>query len=276
MSVGKLHRYGLPFANVVANGIATCSVTVGRTIADIKLALGGTALTKAMLSMVKVKANGKTIMEGSGSQIDRINAFRGDHTDAAFLVLPFLDVGGVMKVDRMIGAFDTSIGVQDITIEVTIAGAIAPTLKAVITEYAPQRAPSGKIAPFAGLISKIRRYPFDVSTGGQLPVKLPYGQTAGSIIKRVHIEHGGNLTDLTVKEDGLVIHEMTVAENQFEQQRWGRVPQANTYTVDFTDTGSFEEAMDTRGLRSLEWLPEFSAADNGFIMVEYLDPLGNL
>jgi hypothetical protein len=36
------------------------------------------------------------------------------------------------------------------------------------------------------------------------------------------------------------------------------------------------KALDTRDAKSLEWLFDFSAADNGTVLVEYLDPLGNL
>ena len=37
-----------------------------------------------------------------------------------------------------------------------------------------------------------------------------------------------------------------------------------------------KKALDTRNAKSLEWLFDFSAADSGNIIVEYLYPLGNL
>ena len=64
MSVGKLTRYGLPFANVIANGVATNNISPGRTLEVFRLRLGGTTLTKSMISGVKIKANGKVIVEG--------------------------------------------------------------------------------------------------------------------------------------------------------------------------------------------------------------------
>jgi hypothetical protein len=135
---------------------------------------------------------------------------------------------------------------------------------------------SGNAAPFAGVMAKVLRYPFNIATGGRLPVTVPFGPGNGSVIKRLHVEHGGNMTGATVKQDGLVVHESLKLENEYEQKRWGRVPQANLYTLDFMVDGNVNKSLDTRSARSLEWLFDFSAADSGYVIVEYLDSLGNL
>lgn len=275
MSVGKLTRYGLPFSNVTANGTATNQITPGRTLENFRLKLGGT-FTKAMITLLRIKANGKTIIEGSGTQLDMINAYRGESTAAAFLDLQFADYKMLSEIDRMVGAFDTSLGIQNITTEVTIAGATAPVLTPILVESANQKAPNGDAVPFAGLMSKILSYPFNVSTGGKLAVNVPFGPQSGAIIKRFHVFHGGQMTGATVKQDGLVIHESVTAENQFGQQKAGRVPQSNVYTIDFVLDGNIKKALDTRDARSLEWLLDFSAASSGTVLVEYIDPLGNL
>ncbi len=275
MSVGKLTRYGLPFSNVVPSGTATNQVTPGRTLENLRLKLGGTALTKAMVSLFKLKANGKVIMECTGTQLDAINAYRGEATAAAFLDVQFADYSMIAELDRMVGAFDTSQGISNITSEVTIAGATAPVLTPILIESAQQKARDGTAAPFAGLISKVLSYPFSQSTGGRLAVNLPFGNT-GSIIKRIHVFHTGTVTGATMKEDGLVIHESVAAENQFDQTKAKRVPQANVYTIDFVLDGNIKKALDTRNARSLEFLLDFSAAGSGTVLVEYLDPLGNL
>lgn len=275
MSVGKLNRYGLPFSNVVASGTATNQITPGRTLEVSRLKLGGT-FTKAMISMLKYKANGKVILEGTGADIDKINAYRGVATDAAYLDLFFADYAMNNELDRMVGAFDTSLGISNITQEVTIAGATAPVMTQILVESAQQKDKAGVAAPYAPLISKLLRYPFNISTGGKLPVNVPFGPQSGSIIKRLHVLHGGNMTGATVKEDGLVVHESLRLENEHEQKRFGRIPQTNVYTIDFVVDGNIRNALDTRSARSLEWLFDFSAADTGTVYVEYLDPLGNL
>lgn len=276
MSVGKHYRGGLPFSNVVAAGTATNMITPGKTIESIMLELGGTSLTKAMITLLRLKANGKTILEATGTQLAKILAYRGYAADAAFLEIPFEDLTGLSELDRAVGSLDTSVGIANITTEVTIAGATAPTLESRIYESAGQKTRTGAAAPFAPLMCKMLRYPFSIANGGRLPHNLPFGAQNGAIIKRVHIEHTGNLTGVTVKENGLVIFEATAAQNHYEQLRNGRVPQTNMETVDFVLEGNIREALDTRDARSMEWLFDFSAADSGTVIVEYLDVLGNL
>ena len=276
MSVGNLTRYGLPFSNVVNSGVATSNITPGRTLETYRLKLGGTALTKAMLSMIKVKANGKIIIEASGSELDKINSYRGITADAAFLDIDFADDTMLSQFDRMVSAFDTSIGIASLTTEVTINGATAPTLTPILLESAQQKDKAGNAAPYAPLLAKILRYPFNIATGGRLPLTVPFGPQNGAIIKRLHVFHTGNMTGATVKQDGLVVHESVTAENVYLQKKFGRVPQANVYTIDFCPDGNITDALNTRDARSLEWLFDFSAADNGAVLVEYIDTLGNL
>lgn len=276
MSVGKLTRYGLPFSNVVATGTATNNITPGRTLENFKLKLGGTSLTKAMISNLKLKANGKVIVEASGSELDKINAYRGETVNAAYLDLSFADYSLNNEFDRMVSAFDTSLGIQNITTEVSIAGATAPTLTPIVIESASQKARGNEYQPYAPLLAKLLRYPYNIASGGKLPITVPFGPQQGAIIKRLHVFHGGNMTGATVKQDGLVIHESLRAENEQEQVRQKRVPQANVYTIDFVLDGDIRKALDTRDARSLEWLFDFSAADTGTVLVEYIDVLGNL
>lgn len=275
MSVGKLTRYGLPFSNVVATGTATNNITPGRTLENLKLKLGGTSLTKAMVSLFRLKANGKVVIEGSGTELDKLNAYRGETTNAAYLDIPFADYSLNNEFDRMVSAFDTSLGIANITTEVAIAGATAPVLTPIVIESAAQKAQGGEYQPFAPLLTKVLRYPFSIANGGKLPITVPFGPQNGAIIKRVHV-FNANMTGATVKQDGLVIHESIAAENSQEQTRQKRVPQAGMYTIDFVIDGDIRKALDTRDARSLEWLFDFSAADSGNVIVEYIDILGNL
>lgn len=278
MSVGKLKRYGLPFSNVVASGTATANITPGRTIEQVRLKLGGTSFTKSMITLIRVKANGKTVIETTGTQLDKINTYRGKTADAAFLDIDFADYSMNNEFDRQVGSFDTSSGIANITIEVTISGATAPTLLAIVTESAAQKAVSGEAAPYAGIMSKVLRYPYNISSGGRLPITVPFGPQSGAIIKRMHIAHGGNMTGAVVKQDGIVIHESVIAENEYDQKSMipARVPQTNYYSIDFVADQAVTKALDTRDSRQLEWLFDFSAADTGTVIVEYLDVLGNL
>jgi hypothetical protein len=278
MSVGKTARKGLSPANVVATGQATASISVGKTLNNLQLQLGGTALTKAMIPMLRLKANAKTIFEGSATQIEAMNAYRGLTSNAAFLDVAFEDLSGLDQIDRMIGALDTSRGIADLTYDIDIAGATAPIIAPRLIESAPQRQADGSPSPFAGLMCKTLRYGFAAAAAGELPLtNFPFGPKNGAVIKRVHFfTNGGLMTGIVVKEDGLIVHESLKAQNEYEQVRHDRVPQANCYTVDFILDGNVRNAFDTRKAQSVEWIPTFSGAEAGFILIEYLDTLGNL
>ena len=124
-------------------------------------------------------------------------------------------------------------------------------------------------------MGKILRYPFSIANGGTLPITVPFGPQSGAIIKRLHV-FNANMTGATVKQDGMIVHESMLAQNSNMQVRSGRTPQTGVYTIDFVPDGNIRNALDTRDARSLEWLLTFSAADNGTVLVEYLDSLGNL
>lgn len=274
MSVGTLTRYGLPFSNVAPNATATNNVTPGRTLQTFRMRLGGT-FTKAQIALVRMKANGKIIAEASGADLDLMNAYRGIAQNAAFLDLPFTDLSLNNELDRQVGAFDTSLGIANITTEVSIGGATSPTMVPILVEAAAQKDQGGAMARYAPILAKLLRYPFNIATGGRLPVTFPFGPQSGAIIKRVHV-FSSAMTGATVKQDGLVIHESTDAENRWYLTANRMAPQANVYTIDFCADGDISKALDTRDARSLEWLFDFSGAASGNIYVEYLDVLGNL
>lgn len=275
MSVGKLKRYALPFANVAANNTATATITPGRSIESYRLKLGGT-FTKAQITLLRVKVNAKTVVEISGDQLDKINTFKGKAASATYLDLDLADFSLNNEFDRHVGTWDTSRGVANITVEATIGAATSPTLVPIIIESSTQKSATGEYAPWAGLMTKMLRYPFNISAGGTLAIPFPMGPQSGAIIKRAHFFHGGNMTGITIKQDGVSVHESVTADNVYDMTQAGRVPQSNVYSVDFVSDGAVNKALDTRDARSLEWLPTFSAADTGTVVVEYIDVLGNL
>jgi hypothetical protein len=276
MTIGKLTRYGLPLSNVAPTGTATNNITPGQTLEVSRFKLGGTALTRAMIQQFRIRANGKVIVDTNGTDLQKINDYRGVAGDVAFMDYYFADYALNNELDRMVGAFDTTYGIGNITQEIKIVGATAPVITPILIQSGAQKNATGEALPYAPLISKLLQYPFNISVGGRLQVPLPFGPQTGGIIKRVHVVHSGNMTGVTVKENATVVHESLKAENEYEQKRFGRVPQANTYTVDFVVDGDMRKAMNTRQSTSMEWLLDFSAADSGTVYVEYLDPLGNL
>lgn len=276
MSVGKILRPSLPLSNVAANSTASGNITPGRTIEGILFKCGGTFDVQTHISLLRIKANGKTIVEGTGAQLSAIAEFRGDTHSDSYLYVDFTESRkGRDFLDQMAGAWDTSLGVANITIEVTIGAATSPTLAVYTVESAPQSAVG---LPFAGLMTKILRYPYSVATGGAINIPLPFGQVNGAVIKRIHFVEGtaGRITGVVVKQDGVVLHDTLDTDNDFLNVQSKSVNQTGVYTLDFIPDGNLKNGLDTRDARSLEITPTFGQSDNGFVIVEYLDKLGNL
>lgn len=272
MGIRKIKRDGLPFANVAANSVATAPIEIGDTIERIQLILGGTTFDETHLTNIKLRANGKPVVDLSGSQLKKLMNFRGVPQSVGFLDIDFTELTGRDFLDQVIGGFDTSKGVAQLSLECTIGAATAPTLAHRITRSAPQ---AGNLS---GVVQKILRYPWQVATGGQLAISLPFGKENGSVIKRIHVAHGvgSNVTKAEVKHNSRVVFESTAAANVADLTAHGRTPQTNIYTIDFTADKNQGNALDTTDANSLLLLPTFGAADSGDVLVEFYDRLGNL
>lgn len=257
----------LPFTNVVANGVASVSLPVGMSYNRIILALGGT-FTKSMITNVKVRLNGKVILENTGSRLDLINTFRGITASATYLSLDFTEPRAKDMAEQFIGNLNTAQGVSSLTLEVTISGATSPTLDSY-SELAPP-------APL-GVIAKQILFTSSFGGSGKFGFKLIDIANKGAVIKRVHFAHGGNMTALEVKKNGIVIHDnILTAVNTFYLGEYLKTAQTNLYSYDPCCDNNYANAIKTADMVSLEFNPTFSAADTVTAVVEALDVLGNM
>lgn len=257
----------LPFTNVVASGVATVSLPVGMSYNRIFLQLGGT-FTKSMITDVKVRLNGKVIYQNIGSRLDLINTYRKRGVSASFLVLDFVEPNAKDMSEQYIGNINTAQGVSSLTVEVTIAGATAPTLDSW--------AEVGPPAPL-GVIAKQLQFTTSFGGSGKFPFKLIDVANRGAIIKRAHFAHGGNVTALEVKKNGIVIHDnVPTAVNSFYQTDYGKTAQTNLYTYDPCVDDNYTNAIRTQDMVSLEFNLTTSAADTVTAVLEVLDLLGNM
>lgn len=270
----------LPFQNVVATGKATLNLAnlLGYTIEALYLELGGTALTKAMLTDIDLKANTKTIFKDTGTRTSVRNVYRGETADAAYLVLPF-DESRARTESRMepsidgqkIGCIDTTAGIASLTAEIDITGATAPTLKA----YAEVSAAPQPDQRFRGLISKVLNFTVSPAAAGTFPFDIPYGRQAGAIIKRIWL-CGATVTGYEVKRNGITVNKVnSVALDTFAHLRWGRVDTANYMVIDFIKDGNQTSAMAAYSAQTMEYYMTVSGAGNVTVVVELYDPLNN-
>lgn len=231
------------FENVSANGTATCTTERiwPNTLEYIALVLGGTAFTKAMISQIKIRFGTKVVWDLTGSQLLSLNLFEGRPNAATVLILPFANSRARHLEQQYIGAPDFgAMGIRKATIEVTIAGATAPTLEGWV-EVAPPKL----LSPEQNLLFRaLLRQPLTPSAAVvDQPQQINYGQAGGALLRRIHFL-SALVTKLKIKRDGLDYYEdiaLTLNNAILDENGWD--PQASIFT--------FNAVEDDNELKSL-------------------------
>jgi len=264
----------LPFNNLVNTGLATLDLSnlLGYAIERLILNLGGTTFTKAMLTSIQLKANGKVIFDTTGARVDARNQYRGIQANGSFLTLDFAEIRSKTELGQNLGAIDTTAGITSLKLEIQISGATAPTLQGWAEVNRPQ-IDSAQVAT-RNLISKIHNSTITIGAAGTFSLPVPHMDTAGggSIFKRVAF-FSANMTGLLIKKNGIVIEESTKAMNDFNQGEYRKVPQAALYMFDPIVDDNQSQVLNTRDAQTMEILGTFSAGETITIEVEVLEPL---
>ena len=271
-----------PFNNVVASGLAICDLNnlLGTTVEALNLTLGGTSFTKSMITLMQLKANGKIIFESDGSKLDAGEQFKNYTADAARLCMNFMERQGRTINAFQAGAIDLSreSGITSLRLEVTTAGATAPTLVGV-AELSPAAAIPGEEA-IRFLLQRRHRSPFTVPAANvKVALPIPHIDPAGggSVFKRLFF-FSQFLTSVQVVRSGIVEFDLTIADMAQIQKRAGRLPQANLAVLDFIlDNIMSGRLWDTRpGAQCTQAIVygTFSATETITIETEELIPLG--
>lgn len=269
-----------PFTNVVATGLAICDLSnlLGSTIETIDLDLGGTTFTKAMMTSIQLKANGKVIIETTGSACDSRQQFRGHPASASKLTIDLTEAKARTVAAFQSGALDTSAGsgIAQLRLEVQITGATAPTLAATAQVSPPQNAPEQ--AAYRDLIARVHRVTQTIGGAGEFPLAVPHLDPAGggSVYKRI-VVYTAQGNAFKVIRNGQTDFEATKAQNEWAQQRAGRTPQTNIIVIDpILDNMQSGRVLDTRpssGVQSAQVLMTFAAGETITIETEELIPL---
>lgn len=279
-----------PVLGVVATGnfTLTSRKVLGNVIERIVLEFGGTSLTKAMITNLVVRLNGKVIFGPiSASHLDVENRYLTLVNDAARLTIDFTELVSRSIQGQLMGAIDTDAsGVTDFTVEGTITGATAPTMVA----YAQLRAPSS-MSPERGFDPRTRALiralvPTTVTetAAGEFQHDLNYGSKGNSLIKRVFV-HSTILTSFRVKRDSLELFEgVSQALGEFITEENGRQWQTNMFVYDPMQDGNQPDAIPTRvvtpngGQReaNFEWLFTVSGAGTHTVNTDIYTTLQDL
>ncbi len=269
-----------PFNNVVNTGIANCDLNplLGTTLEGINLSLGGT-FTKAMITLIQLKANGKVIFETTGTNLDLSENFKNyAAADATKLTIDFMDRKARTVNAFQAGAIDLSpgSGITNLRLEVTITGATSPTLSG-IAEVSPAIAIPSEEA-IRWLIHRRHRNSQTIGAAGTFSLQVPHIDPSGggSVFKRIMV-YSANCTAFKAMREGITEFEVTKAENEWIQKRAGRSPQTNLVVFDpVLDNVMAGRVWDTRpasGVRSAQLYGTFSAGETIAIETEELIPL---
>ena len=263
----------LPFNNVAANQTATVDLNnlLGYTVERLILLLGGT-FTKAQITAIRVLANGKIIFQSTGSRTDTRMQFRGIGASATALTIDFAEIRSKTSLGQNIGCIDTTVGVQNLKMEIDIGGATGPTLAGFAEVAPPQTRPEEQAT--RSLIARIHEATITIGAAGTFSLPIPHFQVAdgGSIFKRVSV-FSANMTALTIKKNGVIVHDTSKTLNDFNQPEYRRVAQAGLYVADFIVDDNQANVLNTRDAQTVEALGTFSATETITIVSEVLEPL---
>ena len=220
--------------NVAAGQVATLRIAPEEfTLVGLKLALSGTTFDKTKIDRVRIKVGPRVIWDLTGDQINKINNYKNAADNSKYLLIDFTERTQAIFPVKEIGGLDlmTLIPVGEVFVEIYInATAVAPAINAIGYFEMRQRNP---------ILLKMVPFNFVQSASGRftLPVNL-----RGALIKRVWLFYSGsnwtgtvngNVERVEVKKNGIVMFDQTCLDNRFDQNQFKKVPQANTFCIDF-------------------------------------------
>lgn len=233
--------------NVGANLTATLpQVPHGMTYEAIIAALGGT-FTKAQITGIRSRINGKQFVDITGTHLDVENQFKKMTAAATYLSLNFSERRARTIIGESIGAIDTSVGVDTFDFEFDIGAATNPTLEVWGLVSPPKPVDIGGSANQNKLtISAILKKVHTLSGAADHAVTIPMGSRLGGLIKRVHFHHTGSLTHVEAKRDGDMLQQKApVALASFVQAELNRTTQSNHAAFDPCMTDNQSDAVST-------------------------------
>lgn len=292
----------LPPFNPVANGVRstvqvpTLAATLGRVVLQIPT-VPANSITKATISEIVVKIGNRVVFGPiSGTELDKLNKYRGIYDSAEHLTIDFTERDGLSRVTKEIGGIDLpALGARDVFVEVVnTAGAGNPFLSAIAgmtaLQVRPQRGGAAanprqqaRAAQREQYMHKVLKYVVP-SNGGTLQTWMP--DFRGAVVKRIAFMYAGadwtatadgNLRQVLVRKNGIAIHDnVRCLFNRVVQQEQRKVPQSRMYMVDFTADNVYEAALETRDARSLQFDLTLTANDTVTAFAEVLDVPNNL
>jgi len=284
-------RHLEPWVNVVATGRAVLNSTLvlGNIIERLYLVLSGGAFTKAMITALRVKLNGKvTFGDISGANLDLFQTYQLGNSTAGFLTIDFVEPDSKSMQGEILGAIDTNAaGVNTFTVECDITGATTPALDswaqlrdvASVTDQ-PGQPPKGFNPNLRPLLRALISTSLTATAAAEQQYQLNVGSGGNSLIKRLII-FSTILTNIRIKRNSLDIYEFVAPTlASFIQGDYGKHPQANMYVVDWLADGNQSDTQVTRNpdgtLANYQFLLTASGAGTFQVYADVYSILGGI
>lgn len=252
-------RVKLPLIqNVGPNQRATIRLPLGRTYNKITLFCNGNILASLLTNIVLKVNTGEKMRWKTQAHLQARNAYNLGAASAGALVLNFLEKDAKDIAAMTLGAYamTAEAGVQDAVLEFDI-GTYTVTAGSTIEAIAEVDTPSAN-----PLIVRTRYQQKTLAGAVEEQIIIPFGRN-GEQLKRLMIF--GTLASITNvrvrRDDSDEFESITVAQNEFMQREYGKVPQAGLMVVDFIESNLQSNMLNTASIMG----------PKGPILVENLD-----
>jgi hypothetical protein len=266
----------LPIVKSVAAGsdfVVECPI--GMTYDQILLIQGGTSFTRAHISNLQIKINGKPQREYADlDELKAENDYWGrvadeDNYNTIWFERPELENKADRRRFALGTAGDPKSGrriISTLTINGKVsADAESPTLK-VKAVLSPPRVP--------GLITQVRSFSSGTNVTGDYEISnLPMEPVSRIFAAHFTAETDDNISAMQLKVNFNEAITAEKAELENLQKKYGRVPQTNTVHFDPVLQGIPSESLILEGVSDLRFVLTMSSADTVKQKVEYAIPI---
>lgn len=231
--------------NVGPNQRVTIRLPLGVTYNKIALFTAGN-ITASLISNIVLKVNGGERMRWlTQAHLQARNSYNRGASDANVIEFDFVEREGKDEAAQTLGAYAATAeaGVQDMTIEFDL-GTYVVTAASVVTGVAEVDVPSKN-----RLIVRNRYFQRVFSGATEEQIVLPSGMN-GELLKRIYVFGTlASISNLRVRREGAdEFEQLTVAQNEFFQKTYAKVPQAALYVVDFTEHDLMGHMLNTSSI----------------------------
>lgn len=238
------------FPSVAASALSTLVTDrlLGRSVHALVFKRGGGAFTNAHISNMRVRLDGKDVVNGiTGAQLVDVNEYEGLTDVTNYTVLPFGDLAARTIRGQHLGDLDLSIYRKPLEIEVLVGAATTPTL-GVYALCGPAKMDMGigyTLQEAAQLRALIRTVIQPAAAISRKSYGLSLGSAAGARLRRAYFFHA-NLTSVEfMKNSQRKWDDVPVALNSAIAQQFARTPQSGLYVLDRIVDGNQGEAETT-------------------------------